>query len=235
MHFHTQLKLMYTLRNRAFCQNTATYGKDIKQRKCFQTPADLVTPPSNDPTETLPLQGKRMTEDDPPGECVSPPSLSLKHSPRLVSVASLLKFLFPRLTTLSTKFSLETSHRKFSPENLRSQEVFEKITPCLIQSTHIFSTDIGMEFGIRKCGVLVLKRGKIIRCDGIELPNDGIKEVGQEGYTYMGIVELDKVKENEMKEKTMKEYKRRLRLILKSKLNGRNKITAINTWAVAIF
>ena len=38
-----------------------------------------------------------------------------------------------------------------------------------------------------------------------------------------------------MKEKTIKEYKRRLRLILKSKLNGRNKITAINTWAVAVF
>ena len=38
-----------------------------------------------------------------------------------------------------------------------------------------------------------------------------------------------------MKEKITKEYKRRQRLILKSKLNGRNKVTAINTWAVAIF
>ena len=38
-----------------------------------------------------------------------------------------------------------------------------------------------------------------------------------------------------MKEKTVVEYKRRLRLILKSKLNGFNKVTAINTWAVAIF
>ena len=38
-----------------------------------------------------------------------------------------------------------------------------------------------------------------------------------------------------MKEKITKEYKRRERLILKSKLNGRNKVTAINTWAVAIF
>ena len=38
-----------------------------------------------------------------------------------------------------------------------------------------------------------------------------------------------------MKEKTIKEYKRRLRLILKSQLNGKNKMTAINTWAVAIF
>ena len=35
------------------------------------------------------------------------------------------------------------------------------------------------------------------------------------------------IKENEMKVKMTKEYKRRLRLILKSKLNGKNKITAI--------
>ena len=106
----------------------------------------------------------------------------------------------------------------------------------LIQTTHIFSTDIGMEFRIKKCGVLILKRGKIVKCDGIELPNnDVIKEVGEEGYTYLGIVEVDKIKENEIKSKTITEYKRRLRLILKSKLHGRNKITAINTWAVAIF
>ena len=37
-----------------------------------------------------------------------------------------------------------------------------------------------------------------------------------------------------MKEKITKEYKRRQRLILKSKLNGRNKVTTINTWAAAI-
>ena len=43
------------------------------------------------------------------------------------------------------------------------------------------------------------------------------------------------IKENEMKEKTIKEYKRRLRLILKSKLNGKNKVAAINVWAVAVF
>ena len=37
-----------------------------------------------------------------------------------------------------------------------------------------------------------------------------------------------------MKNKVTGEYKRRLRLILKSKLNGKNKIQAINTWAVAL-
>ena len=32
----------------------------------------------------------------------------------------------------------------------------------------------------------------------------------------------------------VREYKRRLRLILRSKLNGKNKIRAKNSWAVAI-
>ena len=45
-----------------------------------------------------------------------------------------------------------------------------------------------------------------------------MKEVEKEGYTYLGIVELNKIKENEMKDKT-KEYMRRLRLVIKSKLN----------------
>ena len=112
----------------------------------------------------------------------------------------------------------------------------EKQIDSLVTTVHILSTDIGMEFGIRKCGLLILKKGKIVRHQGIELPNgETMKEVEQEGYTYLGIVELDKIKESEMKKKTIKEYKRRLRLILKSKLNGKNKITAINTWTVAIF
>ena len=112
----------------------------------------------------------------------------------------------------------------------------EEQIDSLVRTVHIFSTDIGMEFGIKKCGVLILKRGKITRSEGIELPNgDKLKEVGEEGYTYLGIVELDKIKEEEMKGKIVKEYKRRLRLILKSKLNGKNKVIAINTWAVAIF
>ena len=38
-----------------------------------------------------------------------------------------------------------------------------------------------------------------------------------------------------MKKRLIKEYKKKLRLILRSKLNGRKKVTAINTWAVAIF
>ena len=85
---------------------------------------------------------------------------------------------------------------------------------------------------MKKCGTLTINRGKVVRCEGIKLPNsDVMKEVEKEGYTYLGIVELDKIKENEMKENTINEYKQTARLVLKSKLNVKNKITAIHAWA----
>ena len=70
----------------------------------------------------------------------------------------------------------------------------------------------------------------------MKLPDgEAMKQVGQEVYTYLGIIKLDKIKETEMKEKITKEHKQKQKLILKSKLNGKNKVTAINTLAVAIF
>ena len=112
----------------------------------------------------------------------------------------------------------------------------EEQIDTLVGTVHVFSTDIGVEFGMKKCGILTKKRGKVVRCEGVMLPNNEVvKEVEKEGYTYLGKVEFDKIKEDEMKKKTIKEYKRGLRSILKSKLNGKNKKTAINTYAVAVF
>ena len=105
----------------------------------------------------------------------------------------------------------------------------------LIQTVFIFSEDIGMEIDLKKCGVVILKKGKLVKFEGIHLYNqETMKELDENGYTYLGILELDEIKEHEMKIKVTAEYKRRLRLILKSKLNGKNKIQAINTWSVAL-
>ena len=55
-----------------------------------------------------------------------------------------------------------------------------------------------------------MKRGKIIKTEGIKLPDgEVLKQVEQEGYTYLGIIRLDKIKEKGMKEEINKEYKRR--------------------------
>ena len=44
---------------------------------------------------------------------------------------------------------------------------------------------------------------------------------GEEGYKYLGITELDRIKEEEMKKIFQREYFRRARLVMQSKLNGR--------------
>lgn len=49
-------------------------------------------------------------------------------------------------------------------------------------------------------------------------------------YKYLGICESDKIQNNEIKEETSKEYKFRLRMILRSNLNSKYIIKAINTW-----
>ena len=43
----------------------------------------------------------------------------------------------------------------------------------------IFSNDFRMEFGIKKCGILAMKKGKATSTEGIELPSaDTIKDRG---------------------------------------------------------
>ena len=111
----------------------------------------------------------------------------------------------------------------------------ERDIESLVNTVHRFSCDIGMQFGIEKCGVIIMKRGKMVTCDGIELPNgEKMNSVSEEGYRYLGIVELDGIKEKEMKGRFTKEYKRRIKLILKSNLNSRNALSAMNIWGVAV-
>ena len=106
----------------------------------------------------------------------------------------------------------------------------------LINSVRVFSSDINMEFGIEKCGILVMKKGKYAKSDGIKLPNEKeIQEIDLEkGYKYVGVLEADVIKDKDMKEKIEKEYVRRVGKILKSKLNGMNSISAINSRAVSV-
>ena len=61
----------------------------------------------------------------------------------------------------------------------------------LVQTVRVFSEDIGMEFGIEKCVMLVMEKGKIMKSVGIELPDRKVIKSLQEGesYKYLGILE----------------------------------------------
>ena len=105
----------------------------------------------------------------------------------------------------------------------------------LVSTLELFNQDIDMEFGINKCGVIIMNRGKIKSTAGIELPSsEKIKEIEEDGYKYLRILDYDRIKEQEMKHKFRNKYFNRAKLILKSKLNGRNRIMTLDTWAISI-
>ena len=48
----------------------------------------------------------------------------------------------------------------------------------LLKTVHLLNEDIVMTLGVNKCSVVVMKRGKLTKCDGIQLPNgEVIKQV----------------------------------------------------------
>ena len=115
------------------------------------------------------------------------------------------------LVLRKVKAGYEWGKREFSlnhlvfMDDLKLYRMREKQIDSLVRTVHILSTDMGMEFGIRKCRLVILKRGKIVRRRGIELPNgETMKGVEQEGCTYIGKFKLHKIKESEMKENTIK-------------------------------
>ena len=105
----------------------------------------------------------------------------------------------------------------------------------LIQVVRIFSQNIKMSFGLEKCAVLEMRRGRQVDSSGINLPDDQhIGEIGEEGYKYLGILQLDQNLNTKMKVKITSEYIRRVKKLCRSKLNGGNLIGGINTWAVGV-
>ena len=80
------------------------------------------------------------------------------------------------------------------------------------------------------------ENGKRYLADGLELPNqDKITTLGEKGtYKYLGILEPITIKQVEMKEKNEKEYLRRAKKLLRTKLYSRNLIKRINIWAVLL-
>ena len=73
-------------------------------------------------------------------------------------------------------------------DDLKLYAKSEEQKNSLVRTVYVFSTDIGMEFGIKKCGILTMKRGKIVKSEGMKLPDGEVmKQFGQEGYTYLDI------------------------------------------------
>ncbi|KAJ0170136.1 hypothetical protein K1T71_014064 [Dendrolimus kikuchii] len=104
----------------------------------------------------------------------------------------------------------------------------------LLNLTKTFSSSIGMEFGVDKCAVMYVQRGRIINSNGLEL-SEGMcfKTLSEdETYKYLGISQSLGIVDEDMKQLVTVRFFSRLKKVLNCLLSGGNKIRAFNSWVM---
>jgi hypothetical protein len=145
-----------------------------------------------------------------------------------------------QLNKLNTGYEEHTTKKKNSHllymDGLKLIAKSEEELQRQIQTVKTFSGDIHMEFGLEKYAKITLKRGKLISLQGLVIDNNReIQELEQgKTYRYLGTEESEGIQHQQMKDRLKQEYNRRARMVLKSELNARNKITAVGALAVPI-
>jgi hypothetical protein len=102
-----------------------------------------------------------------------------------------------------------------------------------IQIVKTLSNYIKMKFGWEKCARICLKHGKAYRKQhmGNTMENE-IKELDtMKAYKYLGAEESHNIEHKKEKDR-LKEYVRRLRLILSTELSAKNKMQAFGSLAL---
>ena len=56
-------------------------------------------------------------------------------------------------------------------DELKLYESYERQIDSLINTVRVFSDDIRMAFELKKCGLVVMKRSKVVKYDGVDLPD----------------------------------------------------------------
>jgi hypothetical protein len=92
-----------------------------------------------------------------------------------------------------------------------------------------------MTFGIEKCKTLSTVKRKLELRNFTTEEQDTMRAM-KEGdiYRYLGHMQTEKIKHAQMKQQLGNEYLQRTKSILKAKLNGKNTIKAINTYAIPV-
>ena len=113
-----------------------------------------------------------------------------------------------------------------SPDNLHS----------LLKVIQFYSSDIKMSFGIDKCATVHISRGKFTTGENYHLSNESFIKCleSDENYKYLGFLQNHNFDHPHLKNCFQDKYEKRLVSLLKTHLNAKNLITAINTWAVSV-
>ena len=113
------------------------------------------------------------------------------------------------LRTANPEYELGTGemiNNQLFMDNLKMYSKRESVLDCFIQTVRIFREDNGIKFWIDKGDILMMKNMKIVKSDGIELPNEKVIKLleERESCKYLGLLEADELMVNKIKDKVKK-------------------------------
>ena len=209
--------ILHTLRTYGVANNTHTFVKNIMTK--WQTEMFF---------NKTALGNVKINRGISQGDSLSP----------LLFVIALVP-LTTILNSLKSGYKIPQTQTKINHllymDDLKLYTNTQKQLTSMLNTVNTFTKDIKMEFGLNKCGTVAIHKGTSMDeavhnlMDGNSLPL-----VGKDGYKYLGIFENITIMQSHTTTTIERTYKHRLKKILKSKLNARNCIKAINTWALPV-
>jgi hypothetical protein len=105
----------------------------------------------------------------------------------------------------------------------------------MIQLLETFSRDTQMKFGLNKCKTQRIIRGKH-QDEGFQLEDGSFFEAMtvDDTYKYLGCEQGRRIEDGIIKERLVKEFYNRLKMICGSGLNSKNLFKAINSFAIPV-
>ena len=114
-----------------------------------------------------------------------------------------------------------------------SHKILKDLNETIVQASH----DTGACYGVAKCAEIIFEKGKKVKGEGLQVLQERMKTMDpdqKEIYKFLGVEQADGIKTKEVYNRVKEEINRRLQMLTKTELNGKNLIKAINTKVIPV-
>ena len=122
-------------------------------------------------------------------------------------------------------------------DDLKTYQENHKMLQIVNETVVQVSNDTGACYGVSKCAEIIFERGQMVKGEGLEVLHERMKTIDPDEnvtYKFLGIEQADGIKTNEVFERIKTEVENRLELLIKTELNEKNLMKAINSKVIPV-
>ena len=132
--------------------------------------------------------------------------------------------------------NIKRTHSLFI-DDLKTYQENHKMLQIVNETIVQASNDTGACYGVSKCAEIIFERGQMVKGEGLEVLHERMKTIDPDEnvtYKFLGVEQADGIKTKEVFERIKTEVENRLKLLIKTELNDRNLMKAINSKVIPV-